>query len=217
MEAPLNPIKIFAVSLVSGKKFQAQAAYDGERLVIVDVRPITGLFSTWKDPLVKSIEQKKEQGYIVLVEEVGESISSHGTQYLLEDLDDEQGKTHLQIALDAYFEMENMETLVISPECQQFALKAGNEGSWIEKKNDEKGRPYYSVEWKRFTGAHRAILLCVVAAKYEPLSERFLDAMWPGGVSEKEEIHPALRWKERFKAFDLERGLEFERQREQIS
>ena len=95
--------------------------------------------------------------------------------------------------------MQESDYLHIHPDYQRFALQLCNEGSWIEKKNDDKGRAYYSVDWQKFSGAHRVMLLCVVAALYEPLSGRFLEAM----VGQEDEVEPAIRridrWKQIFK------------------
>ena len=206
-------LKIMTISLVDGKKFKASAVYDGERLVIVDVRPITGIFSSWKGPLIDEIKKRTADGYAVIVEEVGDSISQYGTQYLLDEIDDLEGKTRMQMLLDGYFEMEGIGALVISKDCAKFALKIGSEGGWIEKKNDEKGRPYYSIDWKRLTGAHRAILLCVVVAMHEPISERYLHAMW-GRPDDDPAENPVYRWQSMIDARDLERGKELDRIRE---
>jgi len=207
-------LKIMTVSLVDAKKFQAQAVYDGERLVIADVRPITGIFSTWKAPLIAEIKKRVADGYAVVIEEAGDTISQYGTQYLLDEPDEAEGKMRLQVVLDGYYEMESMGMLILAQEFKQFAIpKTGNEGGWIEKKNDEKGRAFYSINWGKLTGAHRAILLCVVVALQEPLSERFLHAMW-GKPKAEEETHPWLRRRAQFAAMDIERGKELDRQRE---
>jgi hypothetical protein len=39
---------------------------------------------------------------------------------------------------------------------------------------DEKGRKKYNVNWPEFTGENRIILLCVMAAQYEPVSDKYL-------------------------------------------
>jgi len=207
-------LKIMAVSLVDGKKFKAFAVFDGERLVVVDVSQIAGVFSSWKAPLIEEVRQRVIDGYAVLVEESGEAISQYATQYLLDSImDDGEGKTRLQQALDSYFEMDSIGSLIIAPECQKHGLKIGAEGGVIDRKNDDKGRPFYAIDWKRFTGAHRAILLCVVVAAFEPLSERFLHAMWGKPDAEPEE-NPWKRMKALFGAQDIERGKELDRLRE---
>ncbi len=200
-------LKIFAVSLVGNKKYKAGAVYNDEKgLVIASLQPIGGIFGSWRQPLVDEVKMWVDSGAVVLVEENGDAVSQHATQFLLEDMDGDSGKTNMALALDAYFQLEDSDYLIIPQEYQRYALKAGNEGSWIEKKNDDKGRPYYSIDWSKFTGAHRAILLCVAAAMFEPLSGRFLDAMWG---KQGENIHidnPIERWKKIFK--DRGNGLE---------
>lgn len=194
-----DSVKIFAASLIGSKKFKAVGVFSQEKgLIIASISPVTGAFGTWRQPLVDEVKKWADNGAIVLVEENGEAISQHGTKYLLEDMDDDSGKTNLAVALDAYFQLQDSDYLIIPPDYQRHALQAGGEGSWIEKKNDDKGRPFYNIDWQRFTGAHRAILLCVVAAMFEPLSGRFLDAMWG---KQDENVHidnPIERWEKVF-------------------
>lgn len=204
-------LKIFTVCLTAAKKFKAYAVFDGERLVITNVAPISGLFSSWKAPLIAEIEDKTAQGFVVVVEEMGESIAQYATRFLLEGMNDENRSNYYE-ALDWYFQLQDMDCLTIHPDCQQHSLRVGGEGQKIEKKQDDKGRVFYDIDWKWFTGAHRALLLCVVAAMYEPLSERFLHAMW-GKPDEYVEENPALRWKKLLDDMTLERGKELERAR----
>lgn len=196
-----DSVKIFAASLIGSKKFKAVGVFSQEKgLIIASISPVTGAFGTWRQPLVDEVQKWVDNGAIVLVEENGEAISQHGTKYLLEDMDDDSGKTNLAVALDAYFQLQDSDYLIIPPDYQRYVLQAGGEGSWIEKKSDDKGRPFYNIDWQRFTGAHRAILLCVVAAMYEPISGRFLEAMWGKQEIDDYEEHPVKRWKRIFKA-----------------
>ena len=207
-----DSLKIFTISLAAAKKFKSYAVYDGERLVITNVAPISGLFSSWKAPLIAEIEEKKEQGFVVVVEELGDSIAQYATKFLLEGVNEENRSNYYE-ALDWYFQLQDMDCLFLHPDCQQHALRAGGEGQKIEKKQDDKGRVFYAIDWKWFSGAHRAILLSVVAALYEPISERYLHAMW-GDPKEEYEENPALRWKRLLDETTLERGKELERLRE---
>lgn len=206
-----DALKIFTISLAAAKKFKAYAVYDGERLAITNVAPVSGLFSSWKAPLIAEIEEKTAQGFVVVVEELGDSIAQYATKFLLEGMNDENRSNYYE-ALDWYFQLQDMDCLIIHPDCQQHALRAGGEGQKIEKKQDDKGRSFYAIDWKWFSGAHRAILLCVVAAMYEPISERFLHAMW-GKPEEYFEENPAVRWRKLLDDMALERGKALERLR----
>ena len=194
-----EPVKILVISLMSSKKYKAHAVYDGEQLVIASMSPIVGMFNSWRDGLIKEIEECKSKGWIVIVEERTDFVSSHATQYLLEDMNDENRSNYFD-ALDWYFALQDMENLIIHPDYQQYQIRTGGEGQKVEKKQDEKGRPIYAVDWKSFHGGFRCVLLCVVAAMYEPISGRFLDAMW-GKTQEEDEIeNPVKRWKRIFQA-----------------
>lgn len=199
-------LKIFTASLIGNKKFQAVSVFSESRgLVIVQVLPISGMFGAWRQPLIETIEKWKNDGAAVLIEENGDTVSQYGTKYLLEDMDDDNCKTNLATAIDAYFQLQDSDMLIIPQEYQRYALQSGNERSWIEKKNDDKGRAHYNIDWSKFNAAHRAILLSVVAALYEPLSERFLAAMWSKNTEEYEG-NPVKRWRNMFDAMSLEKG-----------
>ena len=204
-------LKIFTISLASSKRYKAYAAYNGEQLVIASITPIAGIFNSWRDGLIKEIEEKKAQGYVVLVEENTDYISQHATQYLLEDID-EEGRSNYFNALDSYFGLANMEAITFHPDVMRFAITPTSENSGIEKKNDDKGRVVYNVQWSKFHGAQRAILLCVIAALHEPVSDRYLKAMFPPSTVDDEE-HPALRWRQRILEMDSQRAIELDKSR----
>lgn len=193
----MEPVKILVISLISSKKYKAHAVYDGERLVIASMSPIVGMFNSWRDNLIKEVEECKSKGWIVIVEERTDFVSSHATQYLLEDMNDENRSNYFD-ALDWYFALQDMENLIIHQDYQQYQIRTGGEGQKVEKKQDEKGRSIYSVDWKSFHGGFRCVLLCVVAAMYEPISERFLDAMWGKTAVEEEDSDPRRRLNEVF-------------------
>lgn len=199
-----SSLKIFVVSLAEAKKFKAYAAYNGEQLAILSVSLISGqLFSVWKTELAAEIQERKKQGYVTLVEDSGESLSIYGTQCLLDEVDgSDRNRTRLQSALLGYFSLQRAGRLQIAPECQKYVIQDAAEGGWIERKNDDKGRPFYSVQWQKFSSAHRCILLCVTAVIAEPLSERFLSAMAMSGEEDSfPEQHPAKRMEKALSRF----------------
>lgn len=209
-------LKIMSISLMSQQKATATAVFNGEQLVIADVQLLGGMFTSWRDKLVDAVEDKVAQGYAVIVEERTDYIAKYGTQYLLEDVGDE-GRTNLQEALDWYFALDAVGNMVFTDETKRYQISSGAEGGKIDRKQDDKGRPIYVVDWARFTGGFRAVLLCVVAAMQEPLSDRYLKAMFPDQMREEEELHPAMRMKAALERKDLQRGEELRKAQQGVT
>jgi len=207
----MNILKILTVSLVGGQKSKAYAVFNGEQLVITAVLPIQGMFNTWRKPLVDEIINKKSKGYVVIVEEKTDLVSQHATQYLLEDI---EGRSNLYDALDWYFALQDMGNLIVDEEAKRFVIRSGSEGQRIEKKQDDKGRPYYDIDWTSFHGGHRAVLLCVVASMTEPLSDRYIEAMFGEPLPDPEDDNPVRRWTKLLAVRDLEKGKKLEEERE---
>lgn len=190
----MNPesLKIMSISLMSKQKAVAYAAFNGQQLVVTEVAQISGFFSTWRDKLIETVEEKVAAGYAVIVEERTDLIAKYGTQYLLEDIGDD-GRVNLWESLDWYFALDDIDNMLFSDEAKRYHIASGSEGAKVDRVQDEKGRPAYKVDWSRLTGGFRAVLLCVVAAMQEPLSDRYLKAMFPDQYREEEEEHPAKR------------------------
>ena len=160
------------------------------------------------------IIQKKQDGFAVLVEERTELVAQHGTQYLLEDIEE---KSNLFDALDWYFALQDMGNLIIPTELGAYQIRSGHEGQRIEKKQDDKGRPFYDIDWNAFHGGYRAVLLCVVAAMTEPLSDRFIAAMFGDPPPDPDDLNPVRRWSKVIAARDLEKGKRLEEEREKLA
>jgi hypothetical protein len=169
-------LKIMAASLVSGQKYKAYAVYDGETLIVTQVKPIPWTDIFWKSSLIAEIKERTGNGFAVLIEEKTEHVSQHGTKYLLDELWD--GRTNFCDAMDWYFALQATGNLLFHKGCEQYKIYMGGEGQRVEKKTDDKGRTIYHVDWNAFHGGYRAILLCVVAATTEPVSLRYLKAMF---------------------------------------
>ena len=207
-------LKIMAISLMGTQRSKAYAVFNGEQLVIVRVDVIAGLFGTWRKPIIDEIVDKTAKGYVVLVEEKTDLIAQYATQYLLEDVEE---RSNLYDALDWYFALQDMGNLMADEEAKRFLIRAGGEGQRVEKKQDEKGKPYYAIDWPSFTGGHRAVLLCVVAAMTEPLSDRYLEAMFGQAAPDPEDDNPVRRWTKVMAAKDLEKGKTLEAAKDKIS
>lgn len=168
--------KIMAVALESPKKAKAYAVYDGERMVVLGCTQIAGPPSEWKQDLLDEIQDKVNEGFVVLVEDRTGTFCEYGTQFSFEEEDD--GRTMLHHALDWWTAMQGVGNLLVEPEVERFNIRVSSEGSMIDRQQDDKGRVKYNVQWQSFQGGHKAVLMCVVAAMMEPISERYLEAMF---------------------------------------
>lgn len=204
-------LNIMSVSLESFRRFKAYAVFDGEKLAITHCLPITGSPSLWREALVEEIKDKAAKGFSVLVEDRTDTIAQYGTRFLFDDV--EEGRTTLYHGLDWYFAMQGMGAIIIDDSIKGFAIKAGGENSMIERKQNDKGQIVYDVQWANFTGAHKAMLMCVVAAQMEPLSERFLRDMFSfDDIAKENEMDPMLPFRSITVDHDRKRFLEYEAQ-----
>ena len=179
-----KPLKIFTASLMAARRFKAYAVYDGERLAITHILPIVGPFGLFKQQLIDEVQAKVADGFAVLIEEKTEHVSQFANRTNLEEVNEDAGRSNIYMALDWYFPMLDVGNIIVAQEYQQFMIRTSGEGQKIEKKQDEKGRAIYSVNWSSINGGHRAMLLCVIAAMNEPVSQRYVEEMlsaWLGG------------------------------------
>ena len=208
----MNPIKkIFAISLAQKKKFKGYAVYNGEQLVFQVIQQILGPFSEWKDALISEIEQRKKKGFIVLVEERTDHIAQYATQFNFEDVDPEEGRINYYVALDWYFALENMGNMILPAESQNHAIRENR----IDRQQDEKGRVKYNIDWEKFSGAQRTILLCVIAAVgLNPVSSVYLDEFFNGlDNDELPNNDPFKSFKAITVGYDIQRGKELDEKR----
>lgn len=205
-----EPIKkIFCISLGQKRKYKGYAVYNGEQLIFQVISQIRGLFRDWKTDLIEEIEERKKKGFIVLVEERTDHISQHATQFSFEDLDPEEGRINYYVALDWYFAMENMGNLILPAESQNHAIRENK----VDREQDEKGRTKYNIDWDRFSGAQRVILLCVMAAEgMNPVSSVYLDEFFNGLDDETlPDNDPYKSFKAITVGYDIERGKKLDR------
>jgi hypothetical protein len=176
-------LKIFTVSLAGLKKYKAYAVWNGENLAITHVLPLKGAFGTWKASVIDEIQKKQAAGFTCIVEEKTDKIAQYASRFNLEDMDMESGRSNFYTALDWYFSLLETESLIMAKDYQSFVFRAGGEGQRVEKKQDEKGRVIYNINWEAFTPGHRCVLLCVVGAMIEPVSQRYLEQMLKGWLT----------------------------------
>lgn len=188
-------MNIMAVSLESEKRFKAYAVYDGKRLAITHCLPVHGAISTWEKELLGEIEDKCKAGFSVLVEDRCEQFcAGDAIPFSFDEVID--GRSMLYHALDHYFSLLNMGNLIPDPSVERFIFRSSSEGAKVEKKQDEKGRTIYSVDWNVFNGGHKAVLMCVCAATFRSLSEIFIDQMFSvAGNEQPEEENYLKSWR----------------------
>jgi hypothetical protein len=173
-----NLLNIMAVSLESDKRHKAYAVYDGKRLAVTHCISIVGAISTWEGALIEEIESKHQLGnFTVLVEDRSEQFCvGDAIPFSFDEIID--GRSVLYHALDQYFSLLYMGNLITDSSVERFLFRPGSEGAKVEKKQDEKGRTIYSVDWTSFSGGQKAILMCVCAATFRSLTEVFIDQMF---------------------------------------
>lgn len=166
--------KILAISFEGVRRAQAFAAWDGNRLVLMDLLESTGDPDAWLPAMLEDIEGKLDRGWVVMVEDRTASFPSRATAYNFDAMGPD-GRTHLQSALDWYFALDGRGAVILKPEMRRYALRLGGANDILACKNDEKGRLVYDLRWESITPGHKALLMCVAGAVMEePLSERWM-------------------------------------------
>jgi hypothetical protein len=205
--------KIFAISISQARKWKGYAVYTGEKLVVQSIVPITGGFSEWQPTLAAEILHRKQNGFIVFVEEKTDHFAQFATQFDFEAVDQETGRINYYEALDWYFALDNMGLLILPEDLQSHAIREKR----IDRQHDEKGRTKYVVDWESFSGAQRVLLMCVMAAVgMHPVSDVYLEHLY---ASEEIEDEPNLV--SRFIAitteYDNQRAEQLDRERELLN
>lgn len=210
-EKPKAVKNIFAVSLDSPKKHRAAAIlFDNNRLYLTHCLPISGK-GAWREELKEEIAEKAASGFVVILEDRSGIFSPHANSFCFDDVYD--GRTMLQHAFDWWFSMQNSGNLVLAEDLSRFSMTQ-TENSIVDLKYDDKGRVLYAPQWDKFHGAHKALLLCVVAATMEPLSEHWFEAMLAALPSlPEEEWNPLERWGKSMKNWEDQEQAKIEQMR----
>ena len=196
-------LRIMTASLVSGQKYKAYAVFDGENLIVTQVELIPWTDVLWKSNLITEVKDRSGAGFAVLIEEKTDYVAQYGAKYLLDDV--WEGRTNFCEAMDWYFALQATGNLLFHKSCDQYKIYTGGEGQRVERKTDDKGRTIYHVDWASFHAGYRAILLCVVAAMTEPVSKRYLTAMFGADIAEEEALDPLRSFRAITVARDLAR------------
>ena len=162
--------RILAIALEGTSKVQAMAVWDGQHLIVVELRDIKGNPEDWLEVMGRDIETKVQGGWVVMVEDRTASFSSLATSFNF-DAPAEDGRTNLQRALDWYFALESRGGIILGEGMERYAIRLSGELGLIDAGTDEKGRLVYRVDWRKFNSGHKALLMCVAGAVMEePLS-----------------------------------------------
>ena len=70
--------------------------------------------------------------------------------------------------------MMDMGNISFPDQCKPFRIKEDT----VDKTFDDQGRVKYIINFDDFKAGHRAVLLCVMAAEFEPMGASFLEKMY---------------------------------------
>lgn len=167
--------KILAVSFEGPRPAQGAAMWDGNELYVKEIREIGVEAYVWIQTLIEDIKAKSELGWVVMVEDRTASFASPATAWNFDSVGAD-GRTNLQSALDWYFALNSRGQIFLEDKLARYKIGMGvGDQDMVYRKNDEKGRMRYEINWQQFTCGHRALLMCVAGAVLEePLSDRWM-------------------------------------------
>lgn len=182
--------RILAVSLLSTERVKLRCVYDGMVLLVAGIERVEGSIFTWRKGLSREVDKAQADGWSVLVEEMGDTISQYATPVLFSDPHPQENRAILSVALDWYFAMHNAGTIQYQPGTEQCRITE----SAVDVTTDEKGRNRYSLDWQRIKGPQRAMMLaCLAAEGVQVMSEPWLKAMYGDVGVAPPELTPAQR------------------------
>lgn len=166
--------QILAIAFEGSRPAQGSALYDGQSLYVRSLDEINEDRYVFAEAIKQVIEDKTAEGWVVMVEDRTFSFPGNAASWDFDAIGVD-GKTNLSACLHWYFTLQGRGQLAFEDAAKRYELRLGGAADWIFKKNDERGRTVYSVEWTQFSGAHRALLMCVAGAVMEePLSRRWM-------------------------------------------
>lgn len=198
----INAQRILAVSLLSSERVKLRCVYDGAMLVVAKMERVEGNIFTWRKEVAKEVAKAVEDGWQVIVEEMGDSISQYATPVLFSDPHPQENRPMLSVALDWYFAMHNAGTIQLQTGTEQCRITE----SAVDVSADEKGRNRYALDWHRVKGPQRALMLaCLAAEGYQPVSEQWISELYKGLDIEEEPETPIQRFERAITAAEMER------------
>lgn len=198
--------RILGVSLTTAERIGLSAAYDGSTLVLGKIETFDGGLLQWRSMAAGRVRAAMQGGAAVFVEEMGDAVSQYAHGILLSDTHPIDNRPMLSVALDWYFAMLNAGAIIFAPGTERSRIME----SAVDMSSDDRGRNVYRVDWSRVKGAHRAMLLCCLAAEgLQPISDGYLEQMF-GGLSGPEgpPANPLERITQSMREWDIERERE---------
>lgn len=202
----LDAQKILGVSLTTSDRMVVSAAYDGSALVVGRIDALEGNLLTWRWHAAARVKDAVDAGVSVFVEEMGDAVSQHAHGLLFSDMHPLDSRPMLAVALDWYFAMMNAGAIVFAPGTERCRIME----SAVDMASDDRGRNVYRVDWARVKGAHRAMMLCCLAAEgLQPVSEGYINQLYghmpqPAGQAD----NPYMRMRLALTEADVERERE---------
>lgn len=194
--------RILAISLLSTERVKLRCVYDGMVLLVVSMERIEGNIFTWRKRLTEDVKRAQAEGWAVLIEEMGDTISQHATPVLFSDPHPQENRSMLSVALDWYFAMSNAGTVQFQSGTEQCRITE----SAADVSTDERGRNRYSLDWQRIKGPHRAMMLaCLAAEGVQAMSDSWLETLFGEIAPHVPEPTPIQRMELALSADDLER------------
>lgn len=186
--------RILAIAFEGTVPAQCVALYSGNELLVKELVEITVEPYAWMQIMLRDVEEKTRKGWVVMLEDRTASFSRHATSWNF-DAVGADGRTNLQTCLDWYFMLQRRGQIFMGSELQRYEMRIGGEMDMIDAKNDDKGRLIYNINWRLFSSAHRALLMCVAGAVMEEqLSDRWIES-FVGNLPEvkKPPVWPVFR------------------------
>lgn len=170
--------KLCAVSLVSQPKVVAHGVFNGQYLVVDQLTPLTGQLENWQPTLLDTLNDCLNKQFLVLMEDHSR-LFNIGFTFTLDQTAPAENRSYQNIALDYYFSLNGLgETqgnvlgnIIFQQGLQRHQIHRNS----INIDKDDKGRNRYDIDYQRFTGYQRAVLLLVLGAlHFNPASTEYL-------------------------------------------
>jgi len=199
--------RILAVSLLSSERVKLRCVYDGTVLLVAGMERVTGNLFTWRKRLAGEVQKAQANGWSVLVEEMGDTISQYATPVLFSDPHPQEQRPMLSVALDWYFAMHNAGALQFQGGTELCRITE----SAVDVSVDERGRNRYDLDWQRVKGPQRAMMLaCLAAEGIQPMSAAWLEEVFEAIAAPTPAERPDTRFRRQLDQWDQDR----ERQRQ---
>lgn len=157
--------RIYILSTAQSEPMQLVAGYANGTLHIVEHKRLHRSLAKLKETLPDKLDDLRQKGFIVLVDEIMPVFAKHGRSARLGHVGSD-GRPILVSALETYRNMRNL---------QAISFPAGMDGvfdvsdSIVEEVRDGNGRLTYNIDWSELKAESVILLLAVYAATQDSL------------------------------------------------